>query len=231
MPECKTVAVVMPAFNEAAVIGSVLSKVPSRIDSLNVVPIVVDDGSTDNTAGVARQAGALVLRHWVNLGAGAATITGLKAAQQLGADIIVTIDADGQHEPAEIESLVTCLIEGRYDVVIGSRLLNPGDMPISRFAANLLLNALTFVAYGKIVSDSQSGFKAFSRTALDSLDLKSLGYSICSEMIGEIYSKNLCYKSLPIKAVYTKYSRAKGQHFLNGINLVLGLLVRLVRRV
>src|SRR6185436_6342597 len=99
----------------------------------------------------------------------------------LGADIIVTIDADGQHEPAEIESLVECLLEGNYDVVIGSRLLNPGEMPLTRFVANLLLNALTFVAYGKIVSDSQSGFKAFSRPALAVMDLNSPGYEICSE--------------------------------------------------
>ena len=98
-------------------------------------------------------------------------------------------------------------------------------------AANLLLNALTFVAYGKIVSDSQSGFKVITREALEKLDLKSVGYGICSEFIGEIYSKNLCYKSLPIKAVYTNYSRAKGQPFLNGVNLILDLLVRLVRRV
>ena len=231
MGDCKTIVVVMPAYNEAAVISSVLARIPVRIDGHIVIPVVVDDASTDGTASIAQREGAVVLLHLANLGVGAATITGLKAARQLGADIIVTMDADGQHDPAEIESLVRCLIHGHFDVVIGSRLLNPGGMPLSRFAANLLLNAMTFVVYRKIVSDSQSGFKAFSREALDKLELKSHGYGICSEMIGEIYSKNLFYKSLPVKAVYTKYSRAKGQHFLNGINLILGLLVRLVKRV
>ena len=221
----------MPAHNEAAVIGSVLSKIPTEFDSFEVIPIVVDDASTDATASIAQRKGAIVLHHVANLGVGAATITGLKAAQRLEADVIVTMDADGQHDPAEIQSLVECLMEGPYDVVIGSRLLHPGGMPLTRIAANLLLNALTFVAYGKIVSDSQSGFKAISGQALAKLDLRTAGYGICSEFIGEIYGNNLRYKSLPIKPVYTNYSRAKGQPFLNGVNLILDLLVRLVRRV
>ena len=231
MGETKTIAVVMPAHNESAVIGSVISKIPLRLDSFQVIPIVVDDGSTDRTSKTARRHGATVLRHLTNLGVGAATITGLRAAQELGADIVVTMDSDGQHDPAEIEPLVQCLVDGPFDVVIGSRILNHRGMPASRFAANLLLNGLTFVAYGKIVSDSQSGFKAFTREALEQLDLQSSGYEICSEIVGEIYRKNLRYKSLPVKAVYTTYSQSKGQHFLNGVNLILGLLMRFMRRV
>ena len=231
MDEVSTIAVVLPAYNESAVIGSVLSRMPSRINSSQIVPIVVDDGSTDETSERAREQGAYVVRHLTNLGVGAATITGLWAARQLDADLVVTMDADGQHDPNEIEALVQCLVGGPFDVVIGSRILNPQGMPISRVAANLLLNAVTFVAYRKIVSDSQSGFKAFSRRAVESLDLRSTGYEICSEIIGEIYRKKLRYKSMPVKAVYTKYSQAKGQHFLNGINLILGLLMRFMRRV
>ncbi|MBI4473814.1 MAG: glycosyltransferase family 2 protein, partial [Acidobacteria bacterium] len=97
MLHARTVAVVMPARNESAVIGTVLAKIPPRIDSFQVISIVVDDGSNDETEQVARDAGAYVLRHVTNLGVGAATITGLRAAMQLGADIIVTMDADGQH--------------------------------------------------------------------------------------------------------------------------------------
>src|SRR5262249_14638868 len=109
-----------------------------------VIPIVVDDGSLDGTRDVARGSGALVIRHLTNLGVGAATITGFRAAEQLGADIMVTVDADGQHDPGEISSLVRCLVEGPFDAVIGSRILAPHGMPLSRFAANLLLNAITF---------------------------------------------------------------------------------------
>ena len=231
MTDYKRLAVVMPSRNEAAAIGPVLARIPGRIAGMEVIPVVVDDGSTDRTGEIARQHGATVIRHLTNLGVGAATITGLEAARRLNADVIVTMDSDGQHDPDELEALVECLIAGPFDVVIGSRILTPKGMPPVRFAANLLLNAVTYVVYGKIVSDSQSGFKAFSRGAADRLDLRSSGYEICSEIIGEIYRKNFRYKSLPIKAVYTDYSRAKGQHFLNGINLILGLLTKLVRRV
>jgi glycosyltransferase involved in cell wall biosynthesis len=231
MRDPKKIAVVMPAHNEAAVIGSVIANVPKSILSIPVVTIVVDDGSADATAQVSRQQGAYVVRHLTNLGVGAATLTGLEAARKLNADIIVTIDSDGQHDPAEIQSLVKELIDGPYDVVIGSRLLDPDGMPATRVAANLLLNAVTYIVYRKIVSDSQSGFKVFSRSALDSIDLHSAGYEVCSEIIGEVYRKNLRYKSIPVKAVYTQYSKAKGQHFLNGINIILRLLMRLMRRV
>jgi glycosyltransferase involved in cell wall biosynthesis len=231
MTTSKSIAVIVPAKNEGAVIRQVLSRIPHQIDGMDVIPIVVDDGSSDNTAAIARDCGAYVLRHLTNLGVGAATRTGLVAAMALDANIIVTMDADGQHDPAEIERLVRSLIEGPFDVVIGSRLLTPHGMPASRFAANLLLNAVTFVVYRKIVSDSQSGFKAFSRAAAEKLELRSCGYEICSEIVGEIYRKQLRYKSLPVKAVYTHYSQAKGQHFLNGVNLLVGLFLRLLRRV
>ncbi len=231
MRDPKTIAVVMPAHNEAQVIGAVIANIPKKIRAMSVVTIVVDDGSSDATAQIARQQGACVVRHLTNLGAGAATLTGLEAARKLDADIIVTIDSDGQHDPAEIQSLVEALLDGPYDVVIGSRLMDPEGMPATRIAANLLLNAITYVVYRKIVSDSQSGFKVFSRSALDAFDLRSAGYEVCSEIIGEVYRKNLRYKSIPVKAVYTRYSQAKGQHFLNGINIILGLLMRLMRRV
>jgi glycosyltransferase involved in cell wall biosynthesis len=221
----------MPAHNEERVLSDVMSRIPSRIDGMRVVPIVVDDGSSDRTADVARRSGAFVLTHLTNLGVGAATITGLRAAQQLGADIIVTMDSDGQHDPKEIASLVRCLVDESFDVVIGSRILSPRGMPLSRIVAILFLNALTFVVYGKIVSDSQSGFKAISKQALQRMEMKASGYEICSEIIGELYRKDLRYKSLPVRALYTDYSRAKGQHFLNGVNLILGLLIRLMRRV
>jgi glycosyltransferase involved in cell wall biosynthesis len=198
---------------------------------MHVIPIVIDDGSKDGTADEARRSGALVVKHLTNLGTGAATVTGLRAAQKLNADIIVTMDSDGQHNPEEISALVRCLIEGSFDVVIGSRILVPKGMPVTRIGANLLLNAVTFVVYGKVVSDSQSGFKAMSGSALRRMKLESSGYEICSELIGEIHRNKLSYKSLPVKAVYTAYSQGKGQHFLNGINLILGMLTRLLRRI
>ena len=226
----KSIAVVMPAHNEARIISDVLSRIPAEIDGISVVPIVVDDGSTDGTSDVARRSGAIVIRHLTNLGVGAATITGLLAAQQLNAKVIVTMDSDGQHNPEEIPSLVRCLWDGPFDVVIGSRIIAPEGMPLSRVGANLLLNAITFIVYGKVVSDSQSGFKAISSDALLRIKLNSPGYEICSEFIGELHRNRLSYKSLPVKAIYTPYSKRKGQPFLNGVNLILRMFMRLLRR-
>jgi len=225
------VVVVLPAFNEAKAIGGVIESIPATIGNMQVQSVVVDDGSTDDTAIVARDAGARVVRHLTNLGVGAATRTGFRAAIELDGDVIVTIDSDGQHDPADIKSLVDCLLDGSYDVVIGDRMLHPQGMPGSRIGANWLLNAITFLVYHGSVSDSQSGFKCFSRKAILTMDLKADSYAICSEMIGEIFAKDLRYGSVPVKPVYTSYSRAKGQHFLNGINIILHLFARMMRRV
>ena len=231
MDSSQTLVIVLPARNEETTVADVLRGIPRTIGSWNVVPLLVDDGSEDATGDAARAAGAFVVRHFINLGVGAATRTGLLAAQELDADAVVTMDADGQHDPADIEGLVRSMEEGEFDIVIGNRMLDPVGMPLSRIAANWLLNAITFIVYRGSVSDSQSGFKCLSRRALQRIELKADGYAICSEIIGEIFSKGLKYKSLPVKVVYTGYSQAKGQHFLNGINIILQLLTRMMRRV
>src|SRR5262245_33115747 len=121
MNDASPIVIVMPAFNEAKVIGSVLSRIPQKIDRWTTVTIVVDDGSTDATGEIARQMGAYVLRHMANVGVGAATTTGLKAAKRFSAEIVITMDADGQHDPADVPALVKRLMEGPFDVVIGAR--------------------------------------------------------------------------------------------------------------
>ena len=172
-----------------------------------------------------------MVRHITNLGVGAATRTGFEAAKSLGADYVVTMDADGQHDPCDLAPLVKCALDGDYDVVIGSRMIRPKGMPPSRVLANWLLNAITLITFRGAVTDSQSGYKCISREALKVMELKADSYDICSEIVGEIFSKGLRYKSLPVRALYSSYSRAKGQHFLNGINIILQLFVRMMRRV
>lgn len=226
-----TLVIVLPAYNEARTVGEVVSAIPPIIERMQVCPVVVDDGSQDNTSTVALRAGARVIRHITNLGVGAATRTGLKAAEKLKADFVVTMDADGQHDPSDLLALVKCSVEGGYDVVIGNRMLSPKGMPLSRVFANWLLNIITFIAYRGTVTDSQSGFKCISRSALNVMELRADRYDICSEIVGEIVSKRLSHTSMPIRVVYTSYSRAKGQHFLNGINIIIQLLVRMMRRV
>ena len=231
MEKPKSIVVVIPAHNEATVVGQIVARVPAEVDSIPIHTVVVDDGSQDGTAATAFSAGAVVVRHLTNLGVGSATRTGLRAADRWKPVVVVTIDADGQHDPADIPRLVQPILRENIDVVIGSRMTNPHGMPLHRIGANLLMNLVTFAVYGRIVPDSQSGFKAFSRHALESMSLSSDGYEVCSEIIGEIAVRGLSCRFVPVEAVYTEYSKAKGQHFLNGINVILQLFGRMLRRV
>jgi len=215
----------MPAYNEAKVIGQVIRDIPKNIlGASSQEVIVVDDNSSDNTGDVAAKAGATVLHHRLNLGAGGATITGLEYAYRHNFDVAVTLDSDGQHDPEEIKDLVA-KIKGGYDLVIGSRLLirQITDMPVYKLFGNNLLNFITFLFYRVWVTDSQSGFRAYSKRALKHCNITDMGYEFCSAIIGRIRSKNLRICEVPIKTIYTEYSKAKGQHYLNGFNIIIKL--------
>src|SRR5438552_17737148 len=144
---------VIPAYNEAT---HVVDVVRSNLDFVDQV-VVVDDGSSDNTSTAARQAGARVYRHVVNRGLGGAIATGLRAALALDADIIVTLDSDGQHLPEDIVPVIAPILAGEADFVIGSRLINPRGMPLSRRAANRIAALCSNALFGVSVCDSQSG--------------------------------------------------------------------------
>ncbi|MCA9921399.1 MAG: glycosyltransferase family 2 protein, partial [Anaerolineales bacterium] len=184
VPETRTfstggVVVVIPAYNEERFIGSVVIQTKSYADTV----IVVDDGSSDNTAVVATSAGALVVQHETNQGKGVALNTGFAYARSLGADVVVTIDADGQHDSAEIHAVVDPVLCGDADIVIGSRyLINRSEVPQHRVWGHRAFNFLTNQVSGTAVTDSQSGFRAFSPHALDKLSFSSAGFSVESEM-------------------------------------------------
>jgi glycosyltransferase involved in cell wall biosynthesis len=223
--------IIIPAYNEAKVIGTVINGLPKTLKHITkITPLVIDDHSNDGTRPVAKAHGARCIRHSINLGAGGATITGLEAARRYNADIAVTMDADGQHDPKDIAKIIKPIINKEVEVVIGSRLKIPSrEMPPYKRFGNWLLNFVTFIFFGIWVSDSQSGFKAFSRHALDSIKLSSNGYEFCSEIIGEIRDKKLTYAEVPIHVIYTEYSKSKGQPALNAINIFFGLLSRGIR--
>lgn len=223
--------VVIPAYNEAQVIGEVIDSLPKTLKKVTkVTPLVVDDNSTDDTAKIAKAHGAKCVSHRVNLGAGGATITGFEAAKRMKADLIVTMDADGQHDARDLADLIRPITHRKYDVVIGSRLLRRGkDMPAYKVFGNWGLNVITYIFFRIWVTDSQSGFKAFSRHAIEKIKLSTSGYEFCSEIIGEIKRHKLTYKEVPISTIYTKYSKMKGQSPLNAINIILNLLTRGIR--
>lgn len=220
-------AILIPAFNEEQTIAKVIKTIPKKIAGIYEKKIfVIDDGSTDQTGLIVKKNGAEVLTHLINQGVGAATITGLEAAKIYGADIAVTLDGDGQHDPKEIEKIVTLILKKKYDVVIGSRLIDRQKMPAYKAFGNFLMNWMTYALYGLWVRDSQSGYKGFSKKAVKKLNLTCQGYEICSEIIGEIHRLNLKFIEMPIKTIYTTYSKKRGQYPLNAVNIVLKLIIR-----
>ena len=158
--------VVVPAHNEERSIGSLVIKLKANADEV----IVVDDGSNDLTEMIARTAGAIIVRHKTNLGKGEALNSGLRKARELEADFVVTIDADGQHLPEEIDALLAPLQADEADIVVGSRYLEPGSkIPRHRIWGHKFFTFLTNQASGIPVTDSQSGYRAFSKEAVKAL--------------------------------------------------------------
>jgi glycosyltransferase involved in cell wall biosynthesis len=183
-------AIVIPAYNEEKVIGEVIKGLPKKLSLIDeIIPIVVDDGSTDETYKVAKSKTSHVFKHIINLGVGAATQTGFDAARKLGADIIVTLDADGQHNPDDVKKMILPILEKKADVVIGTRMLNPKGMPFFKILGNWTMNIVTAVVFHKWSTDSQSGMRAFDKKAIRKMCFHAIGYEICSEIIGEIKKK------------------------------------------
>jgi glycosyltransferase involved in cell wall biosynthesis len=219
--------VIIPAYNEEKIIGEVLEELFSRGLKL----VIVDDGSTDRTYQIARAIvednpgrGSLY-KHPINRGLGATLKTGIEACLEKGADILVTFDADGQHNPDDILPVCQPIIREHADVVIGVRDFN--DMPGVKKISNQLMNLITRIFYGANVKDSQSGFRAFNRKAAVTLDVESREYGISSEIIREIKHKELKIEEVPIETIYTDYALAKGTNLKIGIKI----LVRMIRDV
>lgn len=225
----KCVFVVIPAFNEQAMIGKVLRAVPSRVGVYFVKVIVIDDGSEDKTYQEAKRAGAVVLRHPINCGLGTALATGFTYAKSHGAQVVVTLDADGQHNPKDISKFVKVLDSSGGDVVIGSRIKSRKKMPIDRKVLNILGNLSTAFLFGVWTTDSQSGFRAFSNKALNLIEIKSNRMEVSSEFFREIKRNNLRYSEIPIDPIYTQYSRNKGQQNKNAFDVFLKMVFTLSR--
>lgn len=226
--ENKQIFVVIPAFNEATVIQAVIKEIQTA-GYQNI--IVIDDGSTDDTrAKAAEIIGKYALRHKLNRGKGGATKTGIEAAKMLDADIIITIDGDGQHDPKDIQKLIAPIIENRADVVLGTRLVDPSGMPRHKIIANHVGNFFTWFLFGLWVTDSQSGFRAYSRHAAEVINTKADRYEYDSEVIREIYIYKLRFKEIPIAVRYTTYSMGKvnKQGFINGLKTLYKMAWNLI---
>jgi glycosyltransferase involved in cell wall biosynthesis len=217
--------IVIPAYNEEHTIAEVVSGATKFAERV----IVVDDGSRDQTSAFAKQAGALVVRHAVNRGVGAAIGTGIEAAVRLGADAVVTMDADGQHRPEDAGRVFDRLAKGDVEFVMGSRMKkgdDPGHMPFHRVMFNTVGNILTFCLFGVWVTDSQCGLRGLSHQAARTIELRTSGMESISEFIKEMKDKHWRHDEVAIKAIYTDYSMSKGQNFFLGVKVALKLIFR-----
>lgn len=189
------VAVVIPAYNEQESVGEVVERAKIHADLV----IVVDDGSTDDTARAASSAGAIVLRHDKNKGKWAALRRGVGEALRLGADIVVTMDADGQHLPEEIPSLLSALHQA--DVAVGSR--SRGGMPFIRRLSNAITTGILRSVFGVRVGDSQCGFRAYRRRAAEVLiTVESDGFEGETESLVRLAKAGMKFADVPVSTIY-----------------------------
>lgn len=223
--------IIVPAYNEGQVVADTLRRIRGTTRKLKQKTIlVVDDGSTDDTVSKARQAGVKVIRHIINRGLGGALGTGLTYAKKHGYDVAITLDADGQHDPRDIVPALKPISSDSADVVIGSRVKSglhqiPTDRKILLMASNLF----TWAMYGQFTTDSQSGFRVFNRLAIEQIRVKTERMEVSSEFFSEIKRLKLRLAEVPIKVIYTPYSRTKGQTNTNAFNIIYKLIVRSFR--
>ena len=183
--------------------------------------VVVDDCSQDRTGDIARAKGAHVLRHCINRGKGAAIRTGTAYALARGADIIVHFDADGQHHAFDIPKLVQPLLDGKADVVLGSRFLKESQTNASTMRKIVLHLGLYFTWFfsGIRLTDAHNGMRAFSSRAANAIVLTEDRMAYASELIDEIRRLKLKFCEVPVTISYTDYSRGKGQRSLNALSI------------
>ena len=218
--------IVVPAFNEAAIIGEVITDVRSVFDHV----VCVDDGSHDDTAAIALRAGAHVVRHPVNLGQGASIQTGVEYARsQPDAEVFVTFDADGQHRVKDVLRMIDKLTAEDVDIVIGTRFASHGvrsDVPVLK---RIVLRTAVFLSPRSQrlhLSDAHNGLRVFNRKVAQALDITMSGMGHASEIIAMIDENHWRVTEEPVEILYTEYSRSKGQPLLNGVNIVFDGFLR-----
>jgi glycosyltransferase involved in cell wall biosynthesis len=221
------VFVIIPAYNEAAVIDRVVRE----LKSAGYRVVVVDDGSMDATAEIARAAGATLIKHPFNLGQGAALQTGIEYALAEAAEIIVTFDADRQHRVLDIARLAEALTQERADFALGSRFL--GQAPNLPMLRRVMLRAATMftrLTTGLHVTDTHNGLRAMTRGGARAIRLRQNRMAHASEFLSQIANSGLRYVERPCTVEYSAYSLAKGQNIRDAVFILLDLFARRLHR-
>lgn len=226
---CDDAVVVVPAFREERMVGQVVTGLRRTFSHV----VVVDDGSDDRTAQVARAAGATVLRHRVNLGQGAALQTGFTYALRLPASVryVVTFDSDGQHRVADALRLLEVARADDLQVVLGSRFLGDGADAVPPLRRAVLRAAVLFTRLTSRlqVTDAHNGLRVLRRDGVERLRLTITGMAHASQLLDQIAAGRLTWTEAPVTIDYTDYSTSRGQSSLNALNIVVDLAVERLR--
>jgi glycosyltransferase involved in cell wall biosynthesis len=214
----------IPAFNEEGVIGNLIKKTLPLVDSV----VVCDDGSTDLTSKEAKDAGAFVIQHSQNEGKGAALKSLFDFARHSNADIIVTIDGDGQFLPEEISKLTKDIEDGKSDIVIGYRFATEKDMPSYRKFGNKILDEVSKKAANLNLRDTQSGFRAYSKKAITTINFRNDGFAADSEILINASEKNMKISEHNVTVIYNTGTRTSTQNPIRQGGSVLIRLLELV---
>lgn len=221
-PSGVRITAVIPAYNEERTIGRVVKDTRQYVDTV----IVVDDGSTDRTAELAVNSGAQVLRHPRNLGYGAALATGFEYFRNNGTSYVVVLDGDGQHNPAEIPKLVKPLVDGDADIALGSRFIDDNAnrlVPRYRRFGIGIVNMAWNTATGATLTDTQCGFRAYSRDAIQKINIKETNMSASLEILEQAQQNNLRVVEVPVSVDYKEAEPTlrPGRHGMELVNYVL----------
>ena len=221
VPQVTDAWLVIPLYNEATVVREVISQARETFPYI----VVVDDGSKDDSARQAAAAGAIVVRHPVNLGQGAALQTGFSyILEKTNANYVVTFDADGQHSTTDAAAMVAAAREEELAVILGSRFLQ-GPSPVGRLKRLVLRTAAAVSSRtsGMHLTDAHNGLRVIRRDVLVQLNLKQNRMAHASEIIRKIGATGLPWREFPVHIVYTDYSRSKGQSLWNSVNILVDL--------
>jgi len=227
MPEFKhTVSkrvVVIPAYNESPVLTLVVKSLLEKEYSI----IIVDDGSDPPLYSHVQNMPVYFLRHRANLGQGAALQTGFDFAKKLNPDLVISFDADGQHDVTCIPSLIEPLLNNEADVALGSRFLSTEktNMPFTKKILLQIARGVNYLFSGLLLSDAHNGLRAFNRVALDKITITENRMAHASEIIFEIKKHGLRFKEIAVTIAYTDYSKKKGQSSWDSIKILFDLIL------
>ncbi len=221
------VYITIPLYNDAKMITKVIKDLNSH--GYNNI-VVVDDGSKDNGYDVVRKnTNAVVTKHVINRGQGAALQTGMEIALKKGARYIVHFDSDGQHDVKDLDRMLKTLIEGNYDIVLGSRFLQENDIPLSK---RIILKGgiiFTYILSRIWLTDVHNGLRVMTSDTAKKLDITHDRMEHASEILDKVKVLDLKYKEVPVTVHYTEYSMSKGQSIFNSINIAFKLILSKIK--